>query len=94
MRSPRNYSVLDGAFTVPEYTAEALEDYAVRHIPTGSFLRAVLSNDLITSINKADLENLYNLPAIATWVDAHAPRGSHGSREAYEAWIKRTSNDQ
>jgi hypothetical protein len=89
MKSPRNYAVLDGAFTIPEYTAEALERYVVDHIPTGSFLESVLTNDLKGAIGTADLENLYNLPAIVTWVVTHAPMTCQGNQELYDEWIKR-----
>jgi hypothetical protein len=67
----------------------ALYMYLVRGIPTGDFLRCVLSNDLKGSISHADSRNLQNIPALVKLLYNHFPIDSWGSEGYYVSWRKR-----
>ena len=72
----------------PNHTQEALERYFVHGLLPGSFVEAVLVNDLYSAATKADHWNKQRLAAIAQWIVFNAPRGSYGSWEAVEAWLE------
>ncbi len=67
---------------------KALENYAEHGIPTGGFLAAVISNDLMTAVGRADNQNIRVLRSICGFVHNELPSGSHGSREIYKNWIE------
>lgn len=73
---------------VPPLALEALERYRDHHIPTGSFLQAVLENNLLEAINRADPDSLQALPAICRFVHHQLPLLSHGSPAKVTAWIR------
>jgi hypothetical protein len=61
--------------------------YRDDHIPTGSFLEAVLSNDLRWAVESGDAVNLANLPAFPAWCYNHLPSEAWGSPTAYRNWV-------
>jgi hypothetical protein len=73
--------------TIPPDTLEAIRRYARQHCPVGDFLTAVLSNDLMAAVGRADETNLAALPAICHYVHWEIPARCHGSRAAVEAWL-------
>lgn len=73
---------------IPEVTMGALERYVLQGIPTGSFLEAVLSNDLFDAMARADACNMEALPAIVGYIAQRFPRGCYGTRETYVAWCE------
>lgn len=76
-------------YVVPEHIRESLLAYANEHRPVGSFLEAVISNDLKEALGRADAENIDNLFAIVSWLYNYAPSPCWGSPERYAAWVKR-----
>jgi hypothetical protein len=74
---------------VPEHCIEGLVEFVAAGRPTGSFLEAVISNDLFDALGRADHVNRTRIFEIASWLFNHAPRASYGSREAYQQWIAR-----
>lgn len=76
------------AQSIPEHTLASLQRYATEGVPTGSFLRSVLSNDLFGAFSRADLENQRAIGAIVTYVYNEMPSGCWGSREIYHRWIE------
>ncbi len=66
---------------------ESLERYALRGIPPGSFLMAILENDLMEAIGRADADNLKTLKAIVTFVYMELPSSCWKSPERVNAWI-------
>lgn len=75
-------------YAVNDYVQQALVNYFVRKLPPGSFLTAVLSNDLVDAAGRADHINTENLASIAKWVANRAPTGSWGSREHVASWLR------
>ena len=74
--------------TIPPTILSALRRYADDHMPTGGFLRAVLSNDLMEAVGRADVESLAALHSIAGYVYNEMPGNCHGSREVYDKWTQ------
>lgn len=79
---------------VPEHTHEALMNYFNNCWEPGSFLMAVLRNDLMTASFKADTVNRPMLAEIAAWVYHNAPNGSWGSEEAIRGWLEKNEYQQ
>ena len=69
-------------------TLQTLVLYGKSHVPTGGFLKCVLSNDLSGSVGRADERNLESLPDIVKFIYNEMPTGSHGSEAAVKTWIK------
>lgn len=54
----------------------------------GSFLMAVLENDLKNAVGRADDEHIVNLPATVAYLYNHAPSICWGSPEETKAWAE------
>lgn len=64
-------------------------------IPTGSFLRGVLTNDLYMAVRHADPNSMKALPDIVRFLN-HMPIASWGDRQSIESWMlyrRETIND-
>lgn len=85
MRSASGYTFRE--FRIPEYKADGIERYLDHGINPGSFLRAVLENNLKEAVGCADEENLRNLPAFVSYFYNEVPKASWGSPAEVEAWI-------
>ncbi len=79
--------------TIPGQLLAALERYEKQGMRTGGFLYAVLCNDLMEAVNRADPEGLAALRDICLYVYNEMPSPSHGSKEAVEAWIEKTATE-
>ena len=64
---------------IREDVKESLDAYAKEGRPTGGFLEAVLSNDLMGALGRADLQNRYDIFDICSYVYNHCPANCHGS---------------
>ena len=76
-------------FSIPERMMGGICRYLDQGIEPGSFLRAVICNDLKEAVGAADDENLANLPAYVAYFYNEAPCGSWGSVEAFDGWLNR-----
>lgn len=68
--------------------AESLVHYLRHGVPVGSFLLAVLSNDLYEAVRRGDDENqraLADYVRVLTWA---APHAAWGSPERVRAWMQ------
>lgn len=83
----------DEAYTCELFRAlpqgDALRRYVEDGYPTNHFLAAVLSNDLMESLARADDDNLDALEAYCAWLRTYAPAQCHGSAERMQAWVAR-----
>ena len=75
-------------FVIPEHMAQGLDLYINEGIEPGSFLMAVLCNDLMEACGRADHINIRNLPAYCGYLYNEAPPQCFGSPAKVEAWIK------
>lgn len=73
---------------LPEHMQASLIDYITQGLFTGSFLRAVLANDLHGAISRADWKNRHLLPEYVNFLYNIAPMDCWGSEEAVETWIE------
>lgn len=77
---------------IPDELKRALDDYAQHGTPTGGFLRAVLANDLMGAVGRADSNNVRLLQEICGYVYNELPgrrSGCCGSYEAVDTWIEK-----
>ena len=60
----------------------------VNRIGMGSFLEAVLCNDLWEACSLADDNNLWILPVIVAWLYNNVPAACWGSSGKYKEWVE------
>jgi len=72
---------------LPEHMQDGARRYVERGIPPGSFLTAVLENDLLGAFKRADDENAACMRDWASWLYNECPAGAQGSPEKVAAWI-------
>ena len=66
----------------------SLNDYVAHGTPKGSFLTAVLCNDLCGAAACADEESFETLAHITGWCYNHVPVMAWKSKENYTRWLK------
>lgn len=72
---------------VPEHLIDGLVLYVTHGYRPGSFLSAVLANDLMGAINNADPESAAGLVvALCRFITHAVPAECHGSRAYVAAW--------
>lgn len=71
---------------IPEHMHDALRRWIEHGIEPGSFLTAVLTNDLKEAVACADHINMNALPRYILYLHNYAPRGCWGSKERVRAW--------
>jgi hypothetical protein len=76
-------------FKMPERIKASLDDYWQKGLPPGSFVRAVLENDLHQAIANADAECALALTAIVRYVYNDMPGDCWGSRRAVQKYLTR-----
>lgn len=70
-------------------TKDTLDRYAQQGIPTGGFLRAVLANDLMEAMGRADPGNRATMFEICSYVYNEIPYNCHGSYKIVDEWIEK-----
>jgi len=60
--------------------------YVEHGCPPGGFLSAVLANDFMEAVGRADNRNIHRLAAWAAYIYNEIPSSCHGSHEAVRAW--------
>lgn len=82
-------SIFRFAHGVPEPTVNALRRYYLRGLNPGSFLVAILNNDLRGACEQANDLERHRLFEIVQFLFVHAPADSWGRPDAAEQWIER-----
>lgn len=72
---------------VPSNLHDGLVGYFTQRRPVGSFLTAVLSNDLTQAVLRADCDTGRRLRQLVLFLHNHAPSPAFGSPAAVEAWL-------
>ncbi|MFA5999999.1 MAG: hypothetical protein WC783_03420 [Candidatus Paceibacterota bacterium] len=67
---------VDG-ITVPPITKQAIDDYVKKGVNPGSFIKAILTNNLREAVTLADTENLAALKATVYYVYNEVPYGAY-----------------
>ena len=78
-----NYEIL------PEHMQDGMRLYIERGIEGGGFLTAVLCNDLMGALGKADSINRHALFDYGNFLYNEAPASCYGSPEKVAAWVAR-----
>lgn len=81
-------------FSIPKHMLEVIRKYVETGQRPGSFLTAVICNDLRTAVAQADDHNIVNLRAYLAYLHNEAPGDCWGSRENMLAWIKSKNGRQ
>jgi hypothetical protein len=72
---------------LPSHMREAAQLYIEHGVEPGSFLRAVLENNLCEAASRADATNLIFLHDYAWWLYNDIPASAWGSPAKVSAWI-------
>lgn len=75
---------------IPQATKDSLDRYVNEGIMPGSFLRAVLTNDLASAVFQADSKNLAALKDIMLYVYNEIPAHAWGSTATVVDYAQRT----
>jgi predicted nucleotidyltransferase len=73
---------------------ESLDRYVSHGIPTGSFLEAVLENNLMEAMGRADSFNRAALYDICSYIYTKLPSVCHGSPQKVKAWLELKQQDK
>lgn len=76
-----------GYEAVPEHTRGAVERYYFNRYAPGGFLTALLSNDLMGAVGRADELNAAALYTICRFVHNRLPTVCWGSPQAVTQWL-------
>lgn len=90
--SARGYQYRE--FFIPDHMVEGLDLWIEQGILPGSFLTAVLCNDLMDACGRADELNILNLPAYCAYLYNEAPSTCFGSPEKVRAWVERKASER
>mgnify|MGYP001602015536 FL=1 len=61
---------------LPHHMQDDARRYIDRGIPPGHFMTAILANDFLGAVGRADIENLHSLPQWAQWIYNEIPNGT------------------
>lgn len=67
--------------------SQDLREYVEDGRPTNHFLTALLQNDLMACIGRADVRNKAAIEAYVMWLKSYAPGACYGGRDEVAAWI-------
>ena len=76
-------------YDLPHHLIPGLARYLVGGIAPGSFLRAVLENDLTDTVLSADASSLSSLRELIHYLLEFAPAAAWGSPGLVEMWIEK-----
>jgi len=74
-------------YEIPNHVLGGLERYINDHIRPGDFLMAVLCNDFVHAVAKADTHSIQNLKAYMGYLYNVAPSVCWGSHENVRDWL-------
>lgn len=83
----RDYRAALAASNVPEHLHDGLLLYLEHGIAPGSFLLAVLTNDLLGAVKHGDADCQAHLADLVRFLYQHAPMGAWVTRENVDAWM-------
>ena len=67
----------------------SLDRYVNDKIPTGGFLEAVLSNNLVEAVGRADSNNIQRIPEIVKYIYNNLPSNCWGDKETVTKWLSK-----
>jgi hypothetical protein len=76
-----------GRDLIPDHMFGAVKRYIMQGIPPGSFLTAVICNDLREAFARADDQNAAAMHGWIKFFYNYTPSGCWGSPDAYRGWM-------
>ena len=74
-------------FHIPDRMMNGITRYIEHGTKPGSFLEAIIINDLSSAVANADDENIGNIPAYVAYFYNHTPQGCWGSDAKMQNWM-------
>jgi hypothetical protein len=74
---------------IPSLIRGGMVRYVEFGVPCGSFLKAVIDNDLKEACGRADENSIRALREIVMWFYNYSPPGCYGKAGSHDAWISR-----
>jgi len=71
---------------IPARTLQSVYTFVEHNQTPGSFLAAVLSNDLVDAVNRADIGCMIGLKDLVTFLNMHVPDDCWGSFDKARNW--------
>jgi len=84
---------MNNYYKIPITTREAIDNFRDRGREPGGFVRAILENNLESTIRRADVHNYEALKEIMNYVFNEIPGESWGDETKVEFWLAQKSND-
>lgn len=85
----KNSFTFDGKTSeAPASIVAAIDRFVEHRIAPGSFVRAVLCNDLAAAFRTGDEDSLRGLEDIMRYIHWEIPGGCHGSESKVKKWLK------
>lgn len=75
-------------YQVPRRMWDSIDRYVIHHARPGSFLTAIICNNLKEAVMFADEENMQNIPAYVNYFYNHAPANCWGSKKIMDKWLE------
>ncbi len=72
---------------IPKAIKYQIDQYIEAGVPPGGFLNAVLTNDLMVAIQKADETNKLHIPDIVTYLLNYLPPIAYGNAKNVTDWL-------
>ncbi|MBM61924.1 MAG: hypothetical protein CL484_03110 [Acidobacteria bacterium] len=73
---------------LPANMRGGMQRYLEQGLRPGGCLTAILANDLLGAVGRADETTLAGLWSICAFIHSHAPGNAYGSYEAVDEWCK------
>ncbi len=70
-------------------TQETIDNYVKYGFEPGGFVTAVLANDLMGALARADEQNRADIYEIAIYIYNNIPSGCHGSYKKVDLWLEK-----
>jgi len=80
-------AIAEARAKVPALLLSGLDAYVRDRIPVGSFLMAVLQNDLVDAFSRAEMFSETALPDLVRYLNWCLPSPCYGSPEKVKAWL-------
>jgi hypothetical protein len=74
---------------LPSHCQEGMKRYIEHGIAPGSFLEAVITNNLVEAFARADFTNRQNIERYVAFLWNECPIGAWGSEKVYQEWVKK-----
>jgi len=76
-------------YKIPGYMRDSITQWVKNGIEPGDFLHAVLTNNLVGAVARADNTNINLLPNYIRFFNNETPMDCWGSVDLYLAWAKK-----